>query len=157
MAFANSPVYMFEVAPPHARGALVGMQAVGVVSVYIICAIFNLGFNFVHSTIQWRLIFIVLTAFGVIHLASLYFLHESPRWLMEHGHDEEAKEILVCLHKTKADPKGLLAQAEAVQIKALETERQLPFGFWYIFTTPHPLKRALGLGHSRMRFQYLAA
>ncbi|KAF4454607.1 General substrate transporter [Fusarium austroafricanum] len=143
MVFANSPVYMSEVAPPHARGALVGMQGVGVVAAYIICAIFNLGFSFVHSAIQWRLIFIVLTGFGVIHLASLYFLPESPRWLMEQGRDEEAKEILVRLHKTKADPKGLLAQAEAVQIKAqVETERQLPSGFWYIFTTPHLLKRA---------------
>ncbi|KAF5541830.1 major facilitator superfamily domain-containing protein [Fusarium mexicanum] len=143
MVFANSPVYMSEVAPPHARGALVGMQGVGVVCAYIICAAFNLAFSFVHSAIQWRLIFIVLTGFGIIHLGSLYFLPESPRWLMEQGRYDEAKEILVRLHKTKADPKGLLAQAEAVQIKAqVETERQLPSGFWYIFTTPHLLKRA---------------
>ncbi|SCO54119.1 probable glucose facilitated diffusion protein [Fusarium fujikuroi] len=143
VVFANSPVYMSEVAPPHARGALVGIQGVGVVSAYIICAIFNLGFSFVHSAIQWRLIFVVLMGFGVVHLASLYFLPESPRWLMEHGRDEEAKGILLRLHKTKADPKGLLAHAEAAQIKAqVETEKQLPSGFWYIFTTPHLLKRA---------------
>ncbi|KAF4965271.1 hypothetical protein FSARC_6921 [Fusarium sarcochroum] len=143
MVFANSPVYMSEVAPPHARGALVGMQGVGVVSAYIICAVFNLAFSFVHSSIQWRLIFIVLTGIAVIHLGSLYFLPESPRWLMEQGRDEEATEILVKLHKTKTDPKGLLAHAEAVQIKAqVETERQLPSGFWYIFTTKHLLKRA---------------
>ncbi|CAJ0553174.1 Ff.00g116860.m01.CDS01 [Fusarium sp. VM40] len=143
MVFANSPVYMSEVAPPHARGALVGMQGVGVVSAYITCAVFNLAFSFVHSAIQWRLIFIVLTGIAVIHFGSLYFLPESPRWLMEQGRDEEAREVLVKLHKTKTDPKGLLAHAEAVQIKAqVETEKELPSGFWYIFTTKHLLKRA---------------
>ncbi|KAH6977504.1 general substrate transporter [Ilyonectria sp. MPI-CAGE-AT-0026] len=143
MVFANSPVYMSEVAPPHARGALVGMQGVGVVTAYIFCAVFNLAFSFVDAAIQWRLIFIVLTGMGVVHLGSLYFLPESPRWLMEQDRDEEAKAILIRLHKTKSDPHGLLAHAEAIQIKAqVETEKQLPSGFWYIFTTRHLLKRA---------------
>ncbi|KPM36280.1 hypothetical protein AK830_g10291 [Neonectria ditissima] len=143
MVLANSPVYMSEVAPPHARGSLVGMQGVGIVSAYICCAVLNLAFNFVDSAIQWRLIFIMLTAMGCMHLASLYFLPESPRWLMERGRDEEAISVLLRLHKTKSDPKGLLAHAEAAQIKAqVETEKQLPGGFRYIFTTRHLLKRA---------------
>ncbi|KAJ4174287.1 hypothetical protein NW754_004702 [Fusarium falciforme] len=143
MVFANSPVYMSEVAPPHARGSLVGMQGVGVVTAYILCAVFNLAFSYVHSAIQWRLIFIVLTGMGVVHLISLYFLPESPRWLMEQGRDDEALAILVKLHKTKTDPNGVLAHAEATQIKAqVETEKNLPGGFWYIFTTRHLLKRA---------------
>ncbi|RSM15727.1 hypothetical protein CDV31_004826 [Fusarium ambrosium] len=143
MVFANSPVYMSEVAPPHARGSLVGMQGVGVVTAYILCAVFNLAFSYVHSSIQWRLIFIVLTGMGVVHLISLYFLPESPRWLMEQGRDDEALAILVKLHKTKTDPNGVLAHAEATQIKAqVETEKNLPSGFWYIFTTRHLQKRA---------------
>ncbi|CAM1510798.1 Fc.00g083110.m01.CDS01 [Cosmosporella sp. VM-42] len=143
MVLANSPVYMSEVAPPHARGSLVGMQGVGIVTAYILCAVFNLGFSFVDSAIQWRLIFIVMTGMAVLHLISLYFLPESPRWLMEKGREEEAKAVLVKLHRTKSDPNGLLAHAEATQIKAqVETERLLPSGFWYIFTTRHLLKRA---------------
>ncbi|KAJ3544405.1 hypothetical protein NM208_g3064 [Fusarium decemcellulare] len=143
MVLANSPVYMSEVAPPHARGSLVGMQGVGIVSAYILCAVFNLAFSFVESTVQWRLIFIVLTGMGVLHLISLYFLPESPRWLMEQGREEEATAVLMKLHRTKSDPNGILAHAEAIQIKAqVETEKQLPGGFWYIFTTRHLLKRA---------------
>lgn len=143
MVLANSPVYMSEVAPPHARGALVGMTGVGIVTAYILCAIFNLSFSYVEHPIQWRLIFIVLTVMAVVHLTSLYFLPESPRWLMEQGRDDEAKAILVMLHKTKTDPDGLLANAEAIQIKAqVDTEKSLPGGFWYIFTTRHLLKRA---------------
>ncbi|KAK7419305.1 hypothetical protein QQX98_003457 [Neonectria punicea] len=143
MVLANSPVYMSEVAPPHARGSLVGMQGVGIVSAYICCAVFNLAFNFVDSAVQWRLIFVMLTAMGGIHLASLYLLPESPRWLMEQRREEEAIDVLLKLHKTKSDPKGLLAHAEAAQIKAqVETEKQLPGGFRHIFTTRHLLKRA---------------
>jgi MFS family permease len=143
MVLANSPVYMSEVAPPHARGSLVGMQGVGIVSAYILCAVFNLAFSFVDSSVQWRLIFIVLTGMGCLHLVSLSFLPESPRWLMEQGRDEEATAILIRLHRTKSDPTGVLAHAEANQIKAqVETEKNLPGGFWYIFTTRHLLKRA---------------
>lgn len=143
MVMANSPVYMSEVAPPHARGSLVGMQGVGIVTAYILCAVLNLAFSYVHAAIQWRLIFIALTAMGVVHLCSLYFLPESPRWLMEQGRDEEALGVLLKLHKTKTDPDGLLAHAEAIQIKAqVETEKNLPSGFLYIFTTKHLLKRA---------------
>lgn len=143
MVLANSPVYMSEVAPPHARGSLVGMTGVGIVTAYILCAIFNLAFSFVESAIQWRLIFITLTGMALLHLLSIYFLPESPRWLMEQGRDEEALAILIRLHKTKTDPSGLLAHAEATQIKAqVDTESKLKSGFWYIFTTRHLQKRA---------------
>jgi len=97
----------------------------------------------VKSAIQWRLNFIVLAVIACIHLGSLYFLPESPRWLMEKGRDEEAKKVLEYLHNTESDPDATFAQAEAVQIKAqVETEKLLPKGFIYIFSTPHLRKRA---------------
>ncbi|KAI9694027.1 MAG: hypothetical protein M1822_003298 [Bathelium mastoideum] len=143
MVFTNTPVYMSEVSPPHTRGLLVGFQGVGVTSAYISCALFGLIFNFVTSEIQWRLIFIVLAAIGVIHLFSLRFIPESPRWLMEQGREEEARTVLEYLHRTKADPSGTLAQAEIVQIKAqVEAERALPTGYWHILCTSHLRKRA---------------
>jgi MFS family permease len=143
MILANTPVYMSEVSPPHNRGLLVGMQGVGIVSAYIIASVCALAFSFVKSGVQWRLNFIVLAAIGCIHLASLFFLPESPRWLMEKGRDEDAKAVLEYLHNTKGDPNSTLAHVEAIQIKAqVDAERHLPKGFIYIFTTPHLRKRA---------------
>jgi MFS family permease len=143
MVIANSPVYMSEVSPPHNRGMLVGLQGVGIVTAYISAAICSLGFNFVTADYQWRLVFVVLTGIGCIHMISLYFLPESPRWLMEKGREEEAKKVLEYLHKTKADPYNTLARAEALQIKAqVQAEKLLPKGFIYIFSTPHLRKRA---------------
>jgi MFS family permease len=144
MVLANTPVYMSEVSPPHNRGFLVGMQGVGIVSAYIAASICALAFSFVKSGVQWRLNFIVLAVIGCIHLGSLFFLPESPRWLMEKGRDEDAKAVLEYLHNTKGDPNSTLAHAEVVQIKAqVDAEKHLPKGFIYIFSTPHLRKRAI--------------
>ncbi|KAI1097379.1 general substrate transporter [Jackrogersella minutella] len=143
MVIANSPVYMSEVAPPHTRGMLVGLQGIGIISAYITCALCALIFSFVHNPVQWRLTYIVLTITAVVFACSLLFLPESPRWLMEKGKEEQAIAELQRLHKTKSDPNGTLARAEAIQIKAqVEAERQLPKGYLYIFRTPPLRKRA---------------
>lgn len=144
MVFANTPVYMSEISPPHTRGLLVGLYGVGVVTAYILAAICALVFSFVTSPVQWRCIFIVLTGVGVIYLCTLYFIPESPRWLMEKGRDEEAKRVLEYLHSTKADPRGTFAHAEAQQIKAqVEAEKNTPGGYMHILRTASHRKRAL--------------
>lgn len=61
MVFANTPVYMSEVSPPHTRGLLVGLHGVGIVTAYILAAVCALAFSFVEDAIQWRCIFIILT------------------------------------------------------------------------------------------------
>lgn len=143
MVITNSPVYMSEVAPPHARGLLVGLQGVGIVGAYIGCSVCALAFSFVNTSYQWRLTFVVLTAAAVMHLCSLYLLPESPRWLMEKGREAEARQVLEYLHRTEGDPDATFAHAEAEQIKAqVDAERDLPKGYVYIFTTPHLRKRA---------------
>ncbi|KAF7530861.1 hypothetical protein G7054_g9452 [Neopestalotiopsis clavispora] len=144
MVIANSPVYMSEVAPPRTRGLLVGLQGVGIVSAYILCSLCGLIFSFVETGYQWRLTFIVLTAAAVVHLCSLYFLPESPRWLMQKGHQDQARSILETLHRTKSDPEATLAHAEFIQIQAqVEEESRLPSGYIHIFKTPHLRKRAI--------------
>ncbi|ROW05021.1 hypothetical protein VSDG_00535 [Cytospora chrysosperma] len=143
MVITNSPVYMSEVAPPHARGLLVGLQGVGIVGAYIGCSVCALAFSFVDTSYQWRLTFVVLTAAAVLHLCSLFLLPESPRWLMEKGREQEARSVLDYLHRTEGDPDATFAHAEANQIKAqVDAEKDLPKGYIYIFATPHLRKRA---------------
>ncbi|KAK6196931.1 hypothetical protein LQW54_011015 [Pestalotiopsis sp. IQ-011] len=141
---ANSPVYMSEVAPPRIRGLLVGLQGVGIVSAYILCSLCGLIFSFVETDYQWRLTFVVLTAASVVHLSFLYFLPESPRWLMQKGQHDQARFILELLHQTKSDPDATLAHAEFIQIQAqVKEENRLPRGYIHIFRTPHRRKRAI--------------
>lgn len=144
MCFSNTPTYTAELATPHNRGLLVGSQGLCVVGSYIVSAVLGLAFYFVNADYAWRLNFIVLTGFSCIFLGSLFFLPESPRWLIEQGREDEARGILERLHRDISDPEGTVAKAEFVQIRAqISAERSLPSSYWYIFTTPSMLKRAV--------------
>ncbi|KAK7883467.1 hypothetical protein LTR67_011217 [Exophiala xenobiotica] len=103
-----------------------------------------LGLNFVTESYQWRLQFVFLTFSNVVLLVSVFFLPESPRWLVDHDRHDEAWEVLKKLHKSKEDPEGKLVHAEMLQIRAqVEAERSLPSSWMYILRTPHLRKRAL--------------
>lgn len=115
----NVPVYMSEISPPHTRGMLVGSHAITIVYAYIISSCLALGFHFIERPYAWRLQFIVLCFFSIALLASLFFIPESPRWLVEQEQYEEAWKVLERLHKNKKDPEARLARAEMVQSKFL--------------------------------------
>ncbi|KAJ5488375.1 Major facilitator superfamily domain general substrate transporter [Penicillium expansum] len=135
---------MFIVARVICGIGAVGLHGVGTVVAYILAAVCALAFSFVTTQMQWRFIFIVLTAVGVIYLVTLYFIPESPRWLMQQGRDDEAKQVLQYLHRTKRDPAAAFAHAEAVQIKAqVDAEKNTPSGYLYIMRTASHRKRAL--------------
>ncbi|KAI1618897.1 general substrate transporter [Exophiala viscosa] len=144
MIIANTPVYMSEIAPAHTRGILVSCQGVAVTFAYIVSSLIAFGFHFVNHPFQWRLQFIVLTSLSLLLVVAMYFIPESPRWLMDHGRPDEAWRVLQRLHSSKKDPDARLARAEYVQIKAqIEEEKSLPSGYWYILTNPHMRKRAI--------------
>ncbi|KAF2768275.1 general substrate transporter [Teratosphaeria nubilosa] len=118
MIISNTPVYLSEISPAHSRGLLVGLQGNFIVSGYVLSSSAALGFHFVEASYQWRLNFIIAATMALLLFTSLFFLPESPRWLVEHGRQAEAGEILIRIHQTKEDPDGLVAHAELVQICA---------------------------------------
>jgi MFS family permease len=79
---ANTPVYMSEIAPAHTRGVLVSFQGISITGAYIVSALFALAFHFVDHSYQWRLQYIVLTGVALLLVVTMYFIPESPRWLM---------------------------------------------------------------------------
>lgn len=141
--FTNGPVYMAEISPPHTRGLLVGIQSVAICFGLIVSSLAALGFYFVHQAYAWRLQFIASTFFSVALLVSLFFIPESPRWLVSKGRMEEAKEVIQRLHKSKHDPEGKVAHAELEQIQAQhEADKSQPSTWMHIWRTPHLRKRA---------------
>lgn len=141
---SNTPIYMSEIAPPHSRGMLVGFHPICIVFAEIIASACALGFNSVKASYQWRLNFGIQTFFGVVLLVSLYFLPESPRWLMENRRESEASDILRRLHHSKDDPSDIVARAEITQIRSqIEAERESSSSWITIFREPHLRKRAI--------------
>lgn len=144
IVITNSPVYMSEVSPPHNRGLLTSMHAFGLVFAYILSSIMALAFHFVETAYSWRLQFVLLTFFSFCFLVSIYFIPESPRWLCEKQKYDDAWKVLQSIHRSKSDPEAKLAQFEMSQIRTqVDAERDLPKGYWYIFTTPSLRKRAI--------------
>ncbi|KAF7332317.1 Hexose transporter [Mycena kentingensis (nom. inval.)] len=98
----------------------------------------------------WRIPSLLQIAPSVLQLAFIPFLPESPRWLIEHGRQAEAMEILQKYHGegTRGDE---FVKAEYAQIeKTLEMEREARNTTWKQFvSTPGMQKRLLvasGLG-----------
>lgn len=78
----NCPVYISEIAPFHMRGLLTGIHGVSINVAYTMSSLIALGINFIDKPYQWRLQFCIFIFFSILLLISVYFLPESPRWLI---------------------------------------------------------------------------
>lgn len=111
------PMYNAEVAPAKHRGRLVALNQLAVVTgifiVYFVNSyIAGLGDAAWNVENGWRWMFGVGVLPGVAFLALLFFVPESPRWLIKQGRPAEALPILVKIHGEDA------AKQEVLDIKA---------------------------------------
>lgn len=90
----------------------------------------------------WRIPSILQGAFPVIQLTFLYFVPESPRWLVSKGRVDEAREILVKFH-AGGDEESPLVKTELLEISAaLEMESTANQSTWKaLIATPGNRKR----------------
>ncbi|CBF83078.1 hypothetical protein AN3261.2 [Aspergillus nidulans FGSC A4] len=101
------------------------------------------SFRILQVSFSWRrLVFIVLTGIGVLHLVSLFFIPESPRWLTEKGREDETKVVLEYLHHEERYPCYFCLCGRAADQSA-RSERNTPRGYMHIIRTPSYRKRAL--------------
>src|SRR5215203_1399316 len=85
------PLYLSEIAPTQIRGAISSLNqlmiTVGILTAYIVNAILASG-----GAWRWMLGLAVVPA--VILLIGMYFMPETPRWLVSQDRDDEAREVL---------------------------------------------------------------
>jgi MFS family permease len=144
IVITNCPVYMSEIAPSQIRGLMVGNHAISIVYAYVLSSLFAVAFHYVETSYQWRLQFVMLAFFGLLLLASLLFLPESPRWLCEQGRYDEAWVVIQQLHHSDDESDSSAAMAEMAQIRGqIEVERAMPRGYLHILRTPNLRHRAV--------------
>ncbi|CAK9315452.1 unnamed protein product [Citrullus colocynthis] len=108
LAVTLVPVYISETAPPEIRGSLNTLpQFTGSAGMFFsYCMVF--GMSLMESP-SWRLMLGVLFIPSLIYLAlTIFFLPESPRWLVSKGRMLEAKRVLQRL-RGREDISGELA------------------------------------------------
>lgn len=91
MASVVSPMYIAEIAPARIRGRLVSLNQLAIV----IGATSSIGVSyFLSFRGDWRAMFASMLVPVLLLLLGLFFVPESPRWLMQAGQEREAQGIL---------------------------------------------------------------
>ncbi|KAI1613805.1 general substrate transporter [Exophiala viscosa] len=140
---AGVPLWITEVVPPKARGMLADIHAVGLNTGYTVSAYAGVGFFYTHSASAWRPPIALQMVPPLIVLSGIYWIPESPRWLLTRGRDQEAWTIVRRLHVSLKDKDDSFAQAEFRQMKAqIEFESTLESGYLHIWKRPSYRKRA---------------
>ncbi|HZV34217.1 MAG TPA: sugar porter family MFS transporter [Verrucomicrobiae bacterium] len=91
-AILIAPVYIAEIAPPKQRGSLVSFNQLNIV-IGISASFFSNYFLLRMGNNAWRWMLGVEAAPALLYFISLFFVPESPRWLLNQGRADEAREI----------------------------------------------------------------
>jgi len=85
------PLYISEISSPKNRGMLVSIFVVAILSGVLLSYVVDYLFS---AYGQWRLMFAVglIPAFSLF--IGMFFLPESPRWLLKHGYVDKARDVL---------------------------------------------------------------
>ncbi|HTG68706.1 MAG TPA: sugar porter family MFS transporter [Candidatus Udaeobacter sp.] len=110
------PLYNAEIAPAKYRGRLVALNQLAIVSGIFLTYFVNVwisgsGDEAWGVTSAWRWMFGVGAVPGLLFLILLFFVPESPRWLIKQGRAAESLPILLKIHGEE------LAKKEVIDIK----------------------------------------
>ncbi|KAJ5131991.1 hypothetical protein N7448_006149 [Penicillium atrosanguineum] len=114
---ASVPIWVAELVPPRLRGLLTDVHAVMMMVGYTLACYVGLGFYFVKGSSQWRGPIALQMALPVIILSGLYWMPESPRYLLSTDRHEEARDIIFRMHSSPLDPEHEFARREFFQMK----------------------------------------
>ena len=119
-----SPTYIAEISPAAWRGRLVGAFQFNVVLGILLAYLSNYFVGqFVHGPVEWRWKLGVAALPALIFYFLLFFIPESPRWLVRKSRNEEALGILE--RNGEPEPRHELADIEdsLVQMQGSTAER----------------------------------
>ncbi|KAL4866130.1 hypothetical protein BDV12DRAFT_138511 [Aspergillus spectabilis] len=112
----SAPAYAVEIAPPHWRGRAVGFYNCGWFGGSIPAACVTFGTNYIDNNWSWRVPFLLQCFAAIIVICSVWFIPESPRWLLAQGREQQAIDILAKYHGN-GDPNTRLVRLEIDEMK----------------------------------------
>jgi sugar porter (SP) family MFS transporter len=117
------PLYNSECAPPEVRGALVALQQLAITFGIMISFWIDYGCNYIGGTTAetqsdaaWLVPICIQVVPAIILFIGMLWMPFSPRWLLHHGREEEARTILASLRDLP--PNHELIELEFLEIKA---------------------------------------
>ncbi|KUI12337.1 MFS transporter [Mycobacterium lehmannii] len=87
-----SPLYISEMAPPRIRGGLVSFNQLAITSGILVAYLVNFGFKDLDANWRWMLGVAALP--GAVLAVGMLSVPQTPRWLVEAGRKDKAREVL---------------------------------------------------------------
>ncbi|KAB2496069.1 sugar porter family MFS transporter [Priestia endophytica] len=117
-ASALVPLYLSEMAPAEIRGRVASlntlMNALGILMAYIVNFAFATGGRW-----DWMLLLAVVPS--VLLMVGMFFMPESPRWLLKQDREGDARKVLLLTRDAK------LVEEEIKSIQEVKTAEKVPF------------------------------
>jgi sugar porter (SP) family MFS transporter len=121
-----SPMYIAELVPARIRGGVVSfnqlMITLGILSAYIV------DWGFAGFSNNWRWMFGVAAVPGAALAIGMYFMPFSPRWLVEKGREDDAREVLERYRFAEDDVEGEIDEIKDVAEKEFSVRELLGKG-----------------------------
>ncbi|GAA5871863.1 hypothetical protein JCM8547_003291 [Rhodosporidiobolus lusitaniae] len=139
------PVYQSELAPAKWRGFTINLyQTIQVVGVIVSTACVY-ALNTRTTSVSWQVPIGIQFAAPALLLAGVWFMPESPRWLVFQGRSEEARAVLEALHGSTP---GYSAEEEVAELTAAfeyEKSVQKP-SIWAVFKGSDRRRALISMG-----------
>ncbi|GAQ04277.1 high-affinity glucose transporter [Aspergillus lentulus] len=140
------PIYCSEVSPAHIRGFLGAMQQWMLGLGVVVAQWVGYGCSLHTGAFSWRFPLAVQAAPAVILGLGVWFLPESPRWLIEKGHKDAGKAVLNRLHLNHTRTNTDLIESEFTQIcESVASDSRTVVSSWrqLLFSSPTWRRRVL--------------
>ncbi|PQE24986.1 MFS sugar transporter protein [Rutstroemia sp. NJR-2017a WRK4] len=140
------PIIQTEIAAPHARGLMVGIEYTFLIAGYMLSTWVDYGFNFLlPSNISWIGPFIFQVALSFILVVMSFFLPETPRWLAKNGFEKESLQTIADLH-SNGDTSADHVQHVYIEVQeAVRYEQSLGQSGWLEMFTRYRKRTIVGI------------
>ena len=135
IAAFTAPLYLAEVASEKSRGAMISLYQLMITIGILVAFLSDTAFSYSGA---WRWMLGVIAIPGALFLFGLFFLPDSPRWLILKGRQEQARAVLLKLRGDHA-----IVSREAGEIE--ESLRTPQIG-WHLFLQNANFRRSVALG-----------
>ena len=125
---ATAPVWQSETSQMKWRGKLVVIELILNIAGFSLSNWVTYGLSFASGPVSWRFPIAFQLVFILILFATVPWLPESPRWLIAHGREDAAFQILADLEDRELDDPWILAQHKEI-VFAVDYERRNAVGW----------------------------
>lgn len=126
---ATAPVWQAETSQAHWRGKLIVIELICNIAGFSLSNWVTYGMSFAAGPAAWRFPLAFQFIFIFILFATTPWLPESPRWLIAHGHYEEADRIIANLEARDVNDPVVITESKEIHY-AVTYERENGVSWW---------------------------